>query len=48
MRFRLQRPGVAGCLIPGFDGAFVTPEWKEALWARFFSRRFRMLRIIHE
>jgi hypothetical protein len=22
-------------LIPGFDGAFFTSEWKEALWARY-------------
>jgi hypothetical protein len=25
-----------GCLIPGFDGAIFSQEWKEALWARFF------------
>jgi hypothetical protein len=23
------------CLIPGFDGAIFSLEWKEALWARF-------------
>ncbi|RFF42591.1 hypothetical protein DZD52_01295 [Xanthomonas nasturtii] len=23
------------CLIPGFDGALFSHEWKEALWARF-------------
>ena len=23
------------CFIPGFDGAFLSGEWKEALWARF-------------
>jgi hypothetical protein len=23
------------CLIPGFDGALFTPEWRDALWARF-------------
>jgi hypothetical protein len=22
-------------LIPGFDGAVCSPEWKEALWAKF-------------
>jgi hypothetical protein len=22
-------------LVPGFDGAFFSPEWKEALWAKF-------------
>jgi len=26
----------ARCLVLGFDGAFFSPEWKEALWARFF------------
>jgi len=25
------------CLIPGFDGAVFSIEWKEALWARFFK-----------
>ena len=24
------------CLIPDFDGAIFSLEWKEALWARFF------------
>jgi len=24
------------CLIPGFDGAIFSHEWKEALWARFY------------
>src|SRR3954463_7903669 len=23
------------CLIPGFDGAVFSPEWKDALWVRF-------------
>ena len=23
------------CLIPRFDGAILSQEWKEALWARF-------------
>jgi hypothetical protein len=23
------------CLIPGFDGAVFSREWKEALWAKF-------------
>jgi hypothetical protein len=27
---------IARCLIPDFDGAIFSPEWKEALWARFF------------
>jgi len=26
-----------GCLIPEFDGAISTPEWKDALWAKFFT-----------
>lgn len=25
----------ASCLIPVFDGAVFSPEWKDALWARF-------------
>ena len=25
------------CLIPGFDGAFFSPAWRDALWARFFT-----------
>jgi hypothetical protein len=33
--FRLGQS--TGCLIPGFDGSFFMPEWKEALWARFFT-----------
>ena len=27
--------GGASCLIPGFDGAFFTPQWREALWTRY-------------
>src|ERR1700747_2164278 len=23
------------CLIPGFDGAFLSQEWKDALWDKF-------------
>src|SRR3954452_3391101 len=23
------------CLVPWFDGAFVSPEWRDALWAKF-------------
>jgi hypothetical protein len=22
-------------LVPRFDGAFLSPEWREALWAKF-------------
>jgi hypothetical protein len=25
------------CLIPGFDGALFSREWKDALWDRFFT-----------
>jgi len=25
------------CLIPRFDGAILSPEWKDALWARFVT-----------
>src|SRR5260370_34681766 len=25
------------CLVPGFDGAVFSREWKEALWARFYT-----------
>jgi hypothetical protein len=25
------------CLVPAFDGAFLSREWKEALWARFYT-----------
>jgi hypothetical protein len=25
------------CLIPWFDGAILSQEWKEALWARFVT-----------
>jgi hypothetical protein len=26
---------VSRCLIPGFDGAISSSEWKDALWARY-------------
>ncbi|HLO77413.1 MAG TPA: hypothetical protein VK196_13235 [Magnetospirillum sp.] len=29
--------GLAACLVPAFDGAFLSTEWKEALWARFYT-----------
>jgi hypothetical protein len=32
------------CLIPGFDGAMFSIEWKEALWARFFMEAPRRQR----
>jgi hypothetical protein len=25
------------CLVPDFDGAFFSPEWRDALWAKFFT-----------
>ena len=25
------------CLVPAFDGAFLSRGWKEALWARFYT-----------
>ena len=25
------------CLVPVFDGALFSQEWKDALWARFFT-----------
>ena len=27
------------CLIPGFGGAFLAPEWRDALWAKFPWKR---------
>lgn len=38
LRSRRGEPGhshIPWCLIPGFDGAVFSQEWKEALWARF-------------
>jgi hypothetical protein len=26
------------CLIPGFDGALLSPAWREALWPKFCTR----------
>jgi len=26
---------IAGCLVPGIDGALFSQQWKDALWARF-------------
>jgi transposase len=28
-------PDTPRCLIPGFDGAISSSEWKDALWARY-------------
>src|SRR3954451_12821600 len=32
------------CLIPAFDGAIFSVEWKDALWARFFMEAPRRRR----
>ena len=32
------------CLIPDFDGAIFSLEWKAALWARFFTAAPQRLR----
>jgi hypothetical protein len=26
--------------VPAFDGAIFSVEWKDALWARFFMKRY--------
>jgi hypothetical protein len=33
----LAEPKVIRCLVPAFDGAYFSREWKEALWARFYT-----------
>jgi hypothetical protein len=40
----LRAPLAPSCLIPGFDGAIFSLEWKEALWARYFTAAPRRLR----
>jgi len=30
-------PSLARCLIPNFDGAVLSSNWRDALWARFFT-----------
>jgi hypothetical protein len=43
MNPKAGRPAIAiarqigECLIPGFDGAFLSNDWTEALWAKFFT-----------
>jgi hypothetical protein len=27
----------SNCLVPAFDGAYFSREWKEALWVRFYT-----------
>ena len=34
--YRVPRNDKARCLVPGFDGASLSNDWKDALWARFF------------
>jgi hypothetical protein len=34
---RVDRVADARCLIPAFDGALFSLEWREALWARFYD-----------
>ncbi|BCH63258.1 hypothetical protein RvVAT039_04740 [Agrobacterium vitis] len=36
-RSHLFTEGTARCLIPDFNGALFSLEWKEALWARFYT-----------
>ena len=36
LRLFYLKPTRSGCLVPGFDGALFSGEWKDALWARFF------------
>ena len=31
------KPRMARCLIPRFDGAILSQEWKEALWDKFVN-----------
>ena len=31
----LEKPFAFECLIPRFDGAILSEEWKEALWDKF-------------
>lgn len=31
------RTALSRCLVPKIDGATTTSEWKEALWARFYT-----------
>jgi hypothetical protein len=32
-----SEPEQLNCLIPWFDGAILSQEWKEALWAKFVT-----------
>ena len=33
----ITNTGAIRCLIPDFDGALFSPQWRDALWARFFT-----------
>src|SRR4051812_30663485 len=35
-KLRPQHVGLLDCLVPGFDGALFSSDWKDALWAKFF------------
>jgi hypothetical protein len=39
-------PICAECLIPGFDGAILSKEWKEALWAKFSMAATQKMRLV--
>jgi hypothetical protein len=36
-RQKVAQAAAPSCLLPGFDGALFFLEWKDALWARFFT-----------
>ena len=40
----IQRLLKARCLVPTFDGVILSPEWREALWDRFYTAAPRRLR----
>ena len=44
VRGLLQQLGFTRCLVPGFDGAIFSVEWKEALWARYSTEAPARLR----
>ncbi len=37
-RFTRQDGSAYWVFIPGFDGSIFSVEWRQALWARFFTR----------
>lgn len=36
--------GRSRCLVPSSDGAFLSPDWKDALWDKFYTAAPRRLR----